>query len=77
VHVKDYLPLLTQHKYYSKTTHGYARGWEPVAYVENVRNYYDILIWLTSTGEPDQGEAEDTLETIASAREATAILTGG
>jgi membrane-bound lytic murein transglycosylase F len=56
-HVKKSLPLLTQHNYYSKTKHGYARGWEPVMYVENIRNYYDILIWLTegSDGEPDRG----------------------
>jgi membrane-bound lytic murein transglycosylase F len=47
VHVKESLPLLTQKQWYSKTRHGYARGWEPVMYVENIRNYYDILIWLT------------------------------
>ena len=27
--------------------HGYARGMEPVVYVENIRNYYDLLVWLT------------------------------
>jgi membrane-bound lytic murein transglycosylase F len=47
VHVKKNLPLLTQHSWYAKSKHGYARGWEPVMYVENIRNYYDILIWLT------------------------------
>ena len=47
VYVKKNLPLLTQHSWYSKTKHGYARGWEPVMYVENIRNYYDILTWLT------------------------------
>ncbi len=65
VHVKDYLPLLTQRKYYANATHGYARGWEPVAYVQNVRNYYDILIWLTDTDADEPGEAADTPETVA------------
>lgn len=43
--VKARLPLLTKRKYYSQTRHGYARGWEPVHYVENIRNYHNILIW--------------------------------
>jgi membrane-bound lytic murein transglycosylase F len=43
--VKKRLPLLSQKKYYKKTNHGYARGWEPVQYVERIRNYHEILIW--------------------------------
>ena len=53
VHVKKNLPRLTQQQWHSQTVHGYARGWEPVMYVENVRNYYDILIWLTNSGEDE------------------------
>ena len=45
--VKKRLPLLSQKKWYSKTKHGHARGKEPVRFVENIRNYYDLLIWLT------------------------------
>ena len=37
------LPLLTKRKYYQKTKHGYARGWEPVKHVRQVLMYYDIL----------------------------------
>jgi membrane-bound lytic murein transglycosylase F len=44
-HVKKRLPLLSQKKFYNKTKHGYARGWEPVQYVERIRNYHDILVW--------------------------------
>ena len=47
IDVKKYLPLLSQKKWYQKTRYGYARGREPVRYVENVRSYYDILIWIT------------------------------
>jgi len=46
VEVKDRLPLLKQKKYYKKTKYGYARGDEPVNYVENIRRYYDTLTWM-------------------------------
>jgi peptidoglycan lytic transglycosylase F len=45
--VKENLPLLSKKKWYSQTKHGYARGREPVRYVENVRSYYDLLVWLS------------------------------
>jgi len=37
------LPLLTKKKYYKNLKHGYARGYEPVSYVKNIRDYRDIL----------------------------------
>jgi membrane-bound lytic murein transglycosylase F len=46
VEVKKRLPLLKQKKYYKKTKYGYARGDEPVHYVENIRRYYDTLEWM-------------------------------
>src|SRR5690554_4820464 len=46
--VRKYLPLLAKRQYYSTTKHGYARGWEPVAYVKNVRNYHKILAWYVT-----------------------------
>lgn len=45
VDVKESLPLLTQKRWYKRTRYGYARGNEPVKYVENIRSYYDILHW--------------------------------
>jgi len=44
--VKSALPLLSQKKYYRHLKYGYARGVEPVIYVERIRNYYDILLKL-------------------------------
>lgn len=41
--VKRTLPLLTQKDYYRTVTYGYARGNEPVRYVQWVRHYQDIL----------------------------------
>ncbi len=46
VEVKDRLPLLKQKKFYKKTKYGYARGDEPIHYVENIRRYYDTLTWI-------------------------------
>ena len=41
--VKTILPLLTKREFYKKTEHGYARGREPIRYVERIMTYYDIL----------------------------------
>ncbi|HEB77983.1 MAG TPA: membrane-bound lytic murein transglycosylase MltF [Methylothermaceae bacterium] len=46
IDVKRYLPLLAKRQWYSRVKHGYARGWEPVRYVENIRNYHDLLVQL-------------------------------
>jgi len=43
--VKQRLPLLSQKKWYETARHGYARGREPVTYVDNVRSYYDLMTW--------------------------------
>ena len=47
--VKRRLPLLAQKKYYKTLRHGFARGQEPVDYVDHIRNYYDLLVWFTTT----------------------------
>jgi membrane-bound lytic murein transglycosylase F len=43
--VREFLPLLAQEEYYTQTVNGYARGAEPVRYVDNVRDYRDMLEW--------------------------------
>ena len=50
------LPLKAQRKWYSKMPYGYARGWEPVLYVNNIRAYYNILVWLTEQEETEEAE---------------------
>ena len=57
--VKEALPLLSQKRYYRYTRHGFARGQEPVDYVQNIRRYYDVLVWNEEQGHsfPDDGEA--------------------
>jgi len=44
--VKDTLPLLMERRWYAKARWGYARSAETRVYVRNIRNYYDILVWL-------------------------------
>jgi len=51
VDVKKHLPLLRQKKYYKTTRYGYARGNEAVSYVDNIRRYYDTLVWLQEQDE--------------------------
>jgi membrane-bound lytic murein transglycosylase F len=48
VDVRDTLPLLSRERWFSTTTHGYARGREAVNFVANVRSYYDLLTWMSS-----------------------------
>ena len=42
--LKKTLPLLSRFEHHSTVKHGYARGGEPVIFVENIRTYYDILV---------------------------------
>jgi membrane-bound lytic murein transglycosylase F len=43
--VRQYLPLLAQQQWYTRVKRGYARGWEPVKFVEQVRGYLAVLEW--------------------------------
>ena len=47
--VREYLPLLTQEKWYSQAKRGYARGWEPVQFVDNIKLYMSMLDWVGAT----------------------------
>jgi membrane-bound lytic murein transglycosylase F len=60
--VKARLPLLSKKKWYKDTRYGYARGHEPVIFVEKIRRYYSALIHLT---QPIQA-AEPKLELVDS-----------
>ncbi|WP_429945542.1 membrane-bound lytic murein transglycosylase MltF [Bibersteinia trehalosi] len=42
--VKKNLLLLAEKRYYSKLKYGYARGFEALQYVENIRRYYNSII---------------------------------
>jgi membrane-bound lytic murein transglycosylase F len=71
IDVKRSLPLLAKRSHYVHTRHGYARGWEPLMYVENIRNYFDILVWLSRDSEPANEKQEDAQPAIAEDRRLT------
>ena len=54
--VKEFLPLLAQKEYYTKTRYGFARGQEPVIYVQNIRRYYDVLARVLEPAAPAKPE---------------------
>ncbi|MGB5353821.1 MAG: membrane-bound lytic murein transglycosylase MltF [Woeseia sp.] len=58
VDISAALPLLANKRWYSRVQYGYARGWEPVLYVNNIRRYYNIMRWLTQ-GEESVTDPED------------------
>ena len=66
IDLSEALPLLAKQRWYSRVAYGYARGWEPVLYVNNIRNYYNIIRWLTANEAPpeDDGEITKTQELI-------------
>ena len=43
--VKTCLPLLAEPRWYFEAKRGYARGWEPVEFVEQVRGFLAVLEW--------------------------------
>jgi membrane-bound lytic murein transglycosylase F len=60
--VREFLPLLSQERWYTRTKRGYARGWEPVRYVDNVQAYLNILqvagTSMTTDGPPPDPELD-------------------
>jgi membrane-bound lytic murein transglycosylase F len=61
--VRDNLPLLTQERWHRQTRFGYARGYEPVHFVENIRTFHEILIWMDGREHPLLAQAdEESLE---------------
>ena len=53
--VKKVLPLLALPEYYEKAKLGYARGGMPVAFVDRVRGYYDVLLAQAEPHRPRLG----------------------
>ncbi|MFP4295007.1 MAG: membrane-bound lytic murein transglycosylase MltF [Halothiobacillaceae bacterium] len=44
--VRRHLPLLMKPEYYRRSRYGFARGSETVEYVENIRAFHDLMIWV-------------------------------
>jgi membrane-bound lytic murein transglycosylase F len=70
VDVKKHLPKLSLKKWYSGLKHGYARGKEPVNYVDNIRAYVELLRWQERKKQlvnSDEGEKPHVLSIIPEA----------
>lgn len=72
VDVKDTLPLLQKPQWFSKVRHGYARGYEPVLFVQNIRRYMDIITWATEIRR--ESIADDTLSSNEKSKKAVNAL---
>jgi membrane-bound lytic murein transglycosylase F len=66
--VRAFLPLLAQEYWYTQTRRGYARGWEPVRYVDNIRAYLDILEWVAADSGPQSAANEQRTSIDAALR---------
>ncbi len=70
INVREALPWLTQERYLDETRYGYAPGKQAVAYVGNIRAYYDVLVWMTSDEPVDKPTALAREESEAGAAQA-------
>lgn len=49
------LPRLAEERWFMKVKRGYARGWEPVQFVDRVQRYLTLLEWQPGEGVASQG----------------------
>ena len=64
VDVRQQLPLLAQERWYTRARRGYARGWEPVQFVDRIQRYLRLLEW--QPGESGTAQAEQTQSSATS-----------
>jgi peptidoglycan lytic transglycosylase F len=62
--VRHYLPKLQQKKYYMTVKHGFARGLEPVQYVQNIRHFRTILQWHSVQQARNKALLDNDMSTI-------------
>jgi len=63
--VRTQLPLLAQERWYLRAKRGYARGWEPARFVEQVRQYLAVLEWIDADKSARDRMLPTRAETIA------------
>jgi peptidoglycan lytic transglycosylase F len=51
------LPMLARERWYASTRRGYARGWEPVQFVDRIQRYLTLLEWQPGESSPAQAPA--------------------
>jgi membrane-bound lytic murein transglycosylase F len=68
--VRQRLPLLAQERWYDKARRGYARGWEPVQFVDRIQRFLTLLEW--QPGEPAAGPMSAAADPVGVAPSAPA-----
>jgi membrane-bound lytic murein transglycosylase F len=61
------LPLLAQERWYARARHGYARGWEPVQFVDRIQRFLRLLEWQPGESAPAVASAPAALSIRAQA----------
>lgn len=59
LNVKKNLPLLAEKQYYRNLKYGYARGFEALQYVENIRRYYNSIMNYQRITAPENEKGEE------------------
>jgi membrane-bound lytic murein transglycosylase F len=59
------LPLLAQERWYSRARRGYARGWEPVQFVDRIQRFLRLLEWQPGESAPAVAPAPAAVSTAA------------
>jgi membrane-bound lytic murein transglycosylase F len=63
VEVRARLPLLAQGRWYVRARRGYARGWEPVQFVDRIQRYLTLLEWQPAEPGPARSVNTSTART--------------
>lgn len=64
IEVKKRLARKNDKKWHSQTRHGFALGTEAVSYVENIRGYYEVLVWKTTKAAAPSADTDDQGHTV-------------
>jgi len=69
--VREQLPLLAQGRWYTRAKRGYARGWEPVQFVDRIQRFLTLLEWQPGEAAPARGAAAAAASARAAATPGT------
>ena len=73
--IKQDLPLLSKPEWYRTTRYGYARGHEPVTYVQNIRHYFNVLQLKDRYRQRSVGEYEAPISISTANEQSTPLET--
>ena len=75
--VREELPLLAQGRWYTRARRGYARGWEPVQFVDRIQRFLTLLEWQPGDAVPAPAPAAQAPAAQAAGARAASTTTAG